>query len=178
MTQRYAGATSVTRAREHESSFGESEDEKETSERELKSQVKNALRDEAAYRRDEFEDIVTVLQKLGVTNIRHFKHVQIEDLIAGGLPLVTSRILMSKFGDKDGNANKKEYGEQRKQERIQRKSCWKHLMQFLDHYIVRALASLGFGTLEAYLKSLVADHFDAKRERRRRKMQETCRTEG
>ncbi|XP_077553935.1 uncharacterized protein LOC144168823 isoform X3 [Haemaphysalis longicornis] len=73
--------------------------------RDLRSQVQKTLQDEDAYHRDEFEGIMTVLQKLGVTSIKNFKFLQTEDLTAKGMPLVASRILISKFGDKAAGKN-------------------------------------------------------------------------
>lgn len=115
--------------------------------RDLRSQVQKTLQDEDAYHRDEFEGIMTVLQKLGVTSIKNFKFLQTEDLTAKGMPLVASRILISKFGDKDGNANwKRGYSS-----RVRKpKSCWEKFMEFLDHALVRRLLDIGFSILEMF----------------------------
>lgn len=159
MTQRYAEGTSGTKARHCEDSFAESEDETDTQERVLRSQVEKALRDEAAFHRDDFEDIMTALQRLGVRSSANFKYLQIVDLMAEGIPLVASKILIRKFGVEDCNANRKKDD---CSQVVKRNRIWKKVMEFLGHPVVQTVVSFGLNILA----SLVTSRLDAKRARR------------
>ncbi|XP_077553931.1 uncharacterized protein LOC144168816 isoform X2 [Haemaphysalis longicornis] len=160
MAQRYAQGTSGTQARHYEASFAESEDETDTQERELRSQVQMTLRNEAAYHRDQFEDIMTALQRLGVRSIAHFKYLQKEDLIAQGIPLVAALILIRKFGDEDRNANSKK--DDSSQE-VKSKSGWEKFMEFLDHRVVQTVVSFGLDILKLFATSWLANSFNPRR---------------
>ncbi|XP_077545571.1 uncharacterized protein LOC144158528 [Haemaphysalis longicornis] len=136
MTQKFVHLPHNGWGLEHESLLEDNQEVLDTQERKLRTDILKVLRADAEYSRDEFEDVIEALQRLGVKNTRHFKHLQIEDLTGQGVPVVTARKLMDVFGD---NTPKGTEDASQKKEPM---SCWEKILAVVTNPTV--LQVLGF----------------------------------
>lgn len=147
MTQRFVRTHSDGWCMDRDSLLADNEDDLDAQERELRKDIIMVLRARAIYSRDELEDIMAALQRLGVKNTRHLQHIRIEDLTNQGVPVVTSRILLGTFGDKDGTAKGTEDGSPNG-EPI---GSWGKIWAIVTHPAVVAVLTIAVGLLRVFV---------------------------
>ncbi|XP_077498122.1 uncharacterized protein LOC144108814 isoform X2 [Amblyomma americanum] len=127
-------------------------------ERELAQKLRKVLQENRIYGDEQLRHTMAVLRKLGVKDTKHFSHITAEDLLREGMPVVTARILMTKY---EASGNESIWGRKLEEE-------VKEVLQKNNAYsddvlgdVMAALKELRVGTTQ-HFKHLKAEDLESK----------------